>query len=285
MRKKKIPTHRSPSAYCLQLEHDSPNISGHGGLPPCSPVSAQLSSCVVNSCLLQPYSIVKVGDGAGEGRRLFYSTWHAQGILEHFITKTGLPTQRALRTPWSHAQPLNSLASRESHPKFSTFPCSKTCKMAHLKLKPKDTASEPIKTQGSLLYSEGQGARPSSSQAQIPFHTMHTAAVLSWDGYLGKGLRAGGLEKQDAFPLTRAILTQRLKQACSVPLPPGWESPCKTGSFSQWHPALAKDSLKPKLPRRHANSQEEAREAPNAAGVTQQEGRWLLAAAGDLSGC
>lgn len=157
--------------------------------------------------------------------------------------------------------------------------------MAHLKLKPKDTASEPIKTQGSLLYSEGQGARPSSSQAQIPFHPMHTAAVLSWDGYLGKGLRAGGLEKQDAFPLTRAILTQRLKQACSVPLPPGWESPSKTGSFSQWHPALAKDSLKPKLPRRHANSQEEAREAPNAAGVTQQEGRWLLAAAGDLSGC
>lgn len=67
---------------------------------------------MVNSCLLQPYSIVKVGDGAGEGRRLFYSTWRAPAILEHFITKTGLPTQRALRTPWSHAQPLNSLASR-----------------------------------------------------------------------------------------------------------------------------------------------------------------------------
>lgn len=88
---------------------------------------------------------------------------------------------------------------------------------------------------------------------------------------------AGGLEKQEAFPLTRAIFTQGLKQACSVLLPPGWESPCKTSS-SQQHPVLAKHSLKPELPRRPVNSQEEAQGPPATAGVTQQEsvGCWQL---------
>lgn len=38
---------------------------------------------------------------------------------------------------------------------------------------------------------------------------------------MGKGLGAGGLEKQDAFPLTRAIFTQGLRQPCSVPPAPG----------------------------------------------------------------
>lgn len=93
-----------------------------------------------------------------------------------------------------------------------------------------------------------------------------------------KGLGAGRLEKQDAFPLTRAIFTQDLKQACSVPLPPGWKSPCKTSSFPQQHPVLAKHSLKPELLRRLANSQQEAREALGTAGVTQQGDGWLLAA-------
>lgn len=103
---------------------------------------------------------------------------------------------------------------------------------------------------------------------------------------MGKVLGEGGLGKQDTFPLTRAIFTQRLKQACSVPLPPGWESPRKTSSFAQQHPALAKRSLKPELLRRPVNSQEEVQEASGTAGVTQQEGevaagscrrpQWLL---------
>lgn len=59
---------------------------------------------------------------------------------------------------------------------------------------------------------------------------------------MGKGLGAGGLEKQDAFPLTRAIFTQGLRQPCSVPPAPGWESPWKTSSLPQQHPGPAKQS-------------------------------------------
>lgn len=54
------------------------------------------------------------------------------------------------------------------------IPCSTACRMDHLKLEPGDRASPPIKTQASLLRSEGQDA---SSPPQIPFHSMYTAAV------------------------------------------------------------------------------------------------------------
>lgn len=76
---------------------------------------------------------------------------------------------------------------------------------------------------------------------------------------------AGGLEKQDAFPVTRAIFTQGLKQAVLHLSPPGWELPCKSSSFSQQRPALAEHSLKLKLPNRYANSQKEMGEGPGTA--------------------
>ena len=63
-------------------------------------------------------------------------------------------------TPWCHCWPSQPLCSKESHPKFSTFPCFKTCRMDHSKLEPRDTANPPIKTQGSPLCAEGQDAGP-----------------------------------------------------------------------------------------------------------------------------
>lgn len=60
---------------------------------PCRTVCAQLSSCAVNARLLQPYSSVKVGEGAGESKRLFCPTSCTLGFLEHFIRKTALLIQ------------------------------------------------------------------------------------------------------------------------------------------------------------------------------------------------
>lgn len=95
---------------------------------------------------------------------------------------------------------------------------------------------------------------------------------------MGKGLGAGGLEKQDAFPLTRAIFTQGLRQPCSVPPAPGWESPWKTSSLPQQHPGPAKHSLKPELLRRPVCQQPRgSTRGPSTAGTIQQWMRWLLA--------
>ena len=95
---------------------------------------------------------------------------------------------------------------------------------------------------------------------------------------MGKGLGAGGLEKQDVFPLTRAIFTQGLKQTCSVPPAPGWESPWKTSSLPQRHPVPAKHSLKPELLRRPVCQQPRgSTRGPSTAGAIQQGMRWLLA--------
>lgn len=95
---------------------------------------------------------------------------------------------------------------------------------------------------------------------------------------MGKGLGAGGLEKQDAFPLTRAIFTQGLKQTRSVPPAPGWESPWKTSSLPQQHPVPAKHSLKPELLRRPVCQQPRgSTTGPSTAGVIHQGMRWLLA--------
>lgn len=92
------------------------------------------------------------------------------------------------------------------------------------KVRAKRYSKSTHKNTGCSLCPEGEAARPQAvSTATFSFRA-HCSCVTR-DKHLGKGWGAGGLGKQDAFPLTRAMFTQGLKQACSVPLLPGWESP------------------------------------------------------------
>lgn len=109
------------------------------------------------------------------------------------------------------------------------------------------------------------------------FHTHCSCVILGW--IFGKRPGSGKARKTRRLPLDKSnIYTGFETGLFCIPLPPGWKSPCKTSSFPQQHPVLAKHSLKPELLRRLANSQQEAREALGTAGVTQQGDGWLLAA-------
>lgn len=55
-------TCRSPSHHHLQPE-SLPQTSLGMAVFPCTPVYIQMSSCEFNACLMQPYSIFKVGEG------------------------------------------------------------------------------------------------------------------------------------------------------------------------------------------------------------------------------
>lgn len=169
--------------------------------------------------ILQPCTIVEVGEGSREGGGFSVPSrapWPSCSIA---AGRGCAPSPECLELPG--LTPVQQTVP----PLIHHIPLLPSLQNGPFKAQAKRYSRPTHSNTGSLLYSAGQDARPSSSQAQIPFHSLHTTAVSSQDGYLGKGLGAGELEKQDALPLTRAIFTQRSKQACSVPLPPGRSLP------------------------------------------------------------
>lgn len=146
------------------------------------------------------------------------------------LLHTGVPGPSHPKSPELPGRILDH-STRPSSAQSLPFLCSPACRVDHSKPKPRDTAKHPHKHRTLALFGGGGAGPRQPKHRYLSFLCLCSCSTSGWR--CGDRLGSERPRKTRRLPRTRAVFTQGLEQARSVPLPSWLEPPCSASSHSQ----------------------------------------------------